>query len=179
MATNPFVGIVSASFKQSFNNAIDSLLENTACTVPCQVINGDTLFTDCPNCEYSPTFGRSSNKYTTGGPIPFSFGICPYCKGAGRLASENTSIIYLALIWDYKDWIGWSGVEARTLADKGFVQSISILIDTYTIIKNAKSIILNTDIELYKHRKFQRYGEPNPLGLGDDRYILTMWQAIS
>ena len=176
--TNPFTGIISSAFKNHFYNAIDALLENTACTVPCQIVNGDTKFTDCPNCEYSPALGRSSNKYTTGGPIPFSFGICPYCKGVGRIPEESTETIYLALIWDYRDWINWTGVDARTLSEQGYVQSISILADTYTKIKSAKSIIMNTSLENYKHHKFARFGEPNPIGLGDDRYIMTMWKAI-
>jgi len=176
--TNPFSGIISSAFKQSFNDAIDALLENTACTVPCTFISGDTKFTDCPNCQYSPTTGRSSNKYTAGGPIPFSFGVCPYCHGDGRIPTEESSTIYLALIWNYKDWIGWLDAQARTLSEKGFVQSMSILADSYTQIKGCKSILLNTNIDVYKHRKFQRYGEPNPIGLGDDRYLLTMWEPV-
>lgn len=177
MSTNYFDGIISASFKTIFTDAIDSLLSNTACTVPCQIIDGDTKFTDCPNCQYSPTTGRSSNKYTVGGPIPFSFGVCPYCKGAGRIPTESTLTIYLALIWNYHDWINWTGIDARILSEQGMVQSISKLKDTYTKIKNAKSILLNTDIDKYKHHRFERYGEPNPIGLGSDRYVLTMWKA--
>lgn len=178
MATNPFTGIITPALKTTFNNAIDAMLEATACTVPCQITYGDTKFTDCPNCIFSAHTGRSSNRYQSGGPQPFSFGNCPVCYGKGKIPDEQTESIDLIILWDYKDWIGFQGTEARTLAKDGFCQSMSNLVDTITAIKKAKYILLNTDLDLYIHHRFERYGEPNPIGFGSDRYLITTWKPI-
>ena len=177
--SNPFSGIINSTIKTTFNNAIDALLENTACSVPCQVTYGDTKFTDCSNCILNPVTGRSSNKYQTGGLAPFSFGQCPVCAGEGKIPDIQTKAIQLCLIWDYKDWLNWQGVDNRTLAKDGFVQSISRVDETLSDIKRANFITLNTDLGEYVHHKFERYGEPSPIGFGDDRYIITMWKAMS
>jgi hypothetical protein len=176
--TNPFSGLINAAMKQQFNNAIDAMLEDAACVVPCTITYGDTKFTDCPNCIFSSTTGRSSNRYQTGGPAPFSFGQCPVCYGEGRIPDVQTSEINLALIWDYRDWYGWNGADARTLASQGMVQSISRIDLTLTDIKRANFITLNTDLSQYVNHKFTREGEPTPIGFGDDRYIMTMWKAV-
>ena len=90
-----FEGIITAEFKQLFKDAITALLEDTALTVPCQLIYGGTKWTDCPNCLFSPATNKSTGIYTVGGPVPFYTGVCPYCNGAGRLSEEDTENIYL------------------------------------------------------------------------------------
>ena len=49
---NPFSGIITAQFKQTFTDAISALLEDTALTVPCTLIFANTKLQDCPNCLY-------------------------------------------------------------------------------------------------------------------------------
>ncbi len=176
--SNPFTGIITSDMKLLFTNAIDAMLESTACTVPCRLIYGNTKFTDCSNCIISPVGGRSSNRYQSGGPAPFSFGQCPVCFGLGKIPDEQTEVVNLSVIWDYRDWISFAGVDAKTLSKEGFVQTISSLSDTLVNIKRAKSLIIDTDIEKYVHHRFDRHGEPNPIGLGADTYIVTMWKSI-
>ncbi len=265
---NPFSGIITSDMKTIFNNAIDALLEDSACMVPCTVYYGDTNNTDCPNCLFNVVTGRSSGLWTfigyrvtgngdgddgspngiyedagelngqryyvrqdgafvlwwrsgaaewyiavasddfdsgfwwvagvgniestyapvtytgnpivtiTGGPIEFHGGTCPYCHGRGVIPNIQTETIYLMPIWDYRDWVNWSGTVEGSRYPEGFVQTMSKMADTITQIKKAKEIIIDTDIEAYVHHRFTRYGEPNPCGFGDDRYIFTIWKRI-
>jgi hypothetical protein len=172
-----FDGIITASFKQLYIDAIDALLETTALTLPCQLIFTNTTFAECPNCLFDSMSQRSSNIYQTDGPIPFSQGICPYCHGVGTIATDNTTDLSLMVIWNYKDWIGWNGVPDDTMTPFGQMQTISKM-STLPDIKNAQEVIVDTDIINYVKHRFQRSSEPTPIGLGDSTYIATMWKRI-
>lgn len=161
--------------KTLFTNAIDALLEDDACMVPCRLIFEGTKFTDCPNCILSVSTKVSSNKYQTGGPMPFNTGICPYCQNRGLIRDEQTETVYLLPIWDYKDWVGWKGSSEKSRYANGSVQTMSAM-STISNLKRAKEIIINTDIEKYTHHRFTIDGEPTPIGFGADSYIFTMWK---
>jgi len=173
-----FDGIISSQFKSLWVDAIDALLEDTALTLPCQLIFTNTTFEECPNCLYDAMSGRSANTYNGTGPISFTQGVCPYCHGLGTIATDNTLNLNLMVIWNYKDWIGWSGVPDQSMTPFGQCQTIS-KISTISDIKNAQEIILDTDITKYVKHRFQRTSEPNPVGLGADSYIATMWKRVS
>jgi len=126
------------------------------------------------NCNFDAAIGRSSNRYQSGGPIPFSTGVCPYCNGAGKIGTEITSTINLAIIYNYKDWIDL-GIEIRS--PNGFVQSLSLL-KTLDELKEAKELIVDTDISKYVNQRFERYGEPQPCGFSQATIIATMWKRI-
>ena len=172
-----FTGIISSSFKTLFTNAIDSLLEDTALTVPCQLIFADSDIVECTNCYLDTMTGRSNGNYKTGGPIPFTQGTCPYCYGVGTLATDNTTNLNLIVIWNYKEWIGWNNIPDNTMVPFGYCQTLSKL-STLSDIKRAKEILLNTDLSIYVKHKFNRISEPNPIGLGGDNYIVTMWKRV-
>lgn len=176
--SNQFSGIITTAFKTLFTNAIDALLEDTALTVPCRLIFTNTTFEECPNCLYDTMSQRSSNIYQSGGPIEFTQGVCPYCHGIGRIASDNTKNLNLMVIWDYKQWIGWNGVPDNTTTAFGQCQTLSKL-STVTDIKNAQEMIVDTDISAYVKHRFQRTSEPNPINFGADSYFATMWKRIS
>lgn len=168
-----FTGLISDDFKQLHVDMITEVIRGAS--VECTLIYGDTKFTDCPNCIFSPLTGKSSNIYEAGGPIPFTFGICPYCKGAGKLPIESTTIIDLALIFDYKSWI--PGLSTNIQSPNGFVQTIS-LFDTFEDLKNAKELLVQEGVEQYIRYRFERYSEPEPCGLGSHSFIATMWKRI-
>jgi hypothetical protein len=171
MAKNFFNGLITTQFKQLHADAITELV--TGCAVPCQLIYGNTLFTDCVNCIYDPIGNKSSNRYLTGGPSPFT-GVCPVCFGQGKIPSEHTESISLSVIYDYKSWLP-TPVEVNS--PKGFIQTLSVLA-TMDEIKEAKEIIANTDLNSYVKSRFERYGEPQPCGLGQATIIATMWKRI-
>lgn len=166
-----FTGLISDSFKQLHIDMITEVIRG--CSVPCTLIYGTTNWTDCPNCVYDQAGKKSSNIYEGGGPIPFTFGVCPYCNGVGRLTNEVTVDTTLAPIYDYKGWIG--SVEVNT--PHGFVQTLSVWA-TYDNLKEAKEVIIGTDTNEYVKARFERYGEPEPCGLGSNSFVATMWKRI-
>jgi hypothetical protein len=179
--SNPFSGIITTEFKNIFNNAIDSLLETTALTIPCRLVFDDTSFVVCDNCIFDTMTGRSSNIYQAdpAGPIPFEQGICPKCLGLGKIVTEPTTDISMIVVWNYKEWIGWGGgVTDEMKVPFGYVQTFSSLIDTITNIKRAKEILIDTNILPYVRHSFIRISEPNPVGFGSSRYVATMWKRV-
>ena len=170
--TNPFSGIITTAFKDTFANMIDSLLEDSALTVPCRLIYTGTKFTLCPNCLFSSITGRSANIYNGTGPVNFSHSTCPVCNGIGRLPVESTEDIYLAVIRDYKSWLSNVAVDNP----EAYVQTISKT-TTLDQIKRANQAVLDTNIENYDKNLFTRYGEPMPVGFAEE-YIFTMWKKV-
>jgi len=169
---NPFLGIITSNLKELYTNMINSLLEDDSLTVPCRLVYTGSKWTLCPNCLTSPITGRSTNIYNGTGPAPFTQSTCSICNGIGKLNTQSTEIIYMAVLWNYKDWIG---VQINSPA--GLVQTLS-KIDTLDNIKRANEILVDTNIEQYVKHRFQRLGEPNAIGLGASSYVLTMWERI-
>jgi hypothetical protein len=66
--------------KPTYQDAIDSvyIVLGKPCLIVC-----DGAKSECPNCYFDPSAGRSSGIYNGTGPAPFSNGLCPVCKGSG------------------------------------------------------------------------------------------------
>lgn len=178
--SNPFTGIITAEFKALHKYMIDALLEDTALTIPCKLIYGDTDITPCNNCIFDPIANRSANRYKDGGPNEFADGqICPHCGGVGFTSNEASETVYLIVIWDYKKFVNFNPL---TKVDVGGVRAFDGYIQTMCSIeltsklKQAKYLIANTDIQQYTLHKFIIDGEPTPLGLGADNYVVTTWK---
>jgi len=43
----------------------------------------------CPNCFYDGVNKTSTNRYRPSGPVAFTKGTCPYCKGLGRITQSG------------------------------------------------------------------------------------------
>ena len=151
---------------------MDMLLANTGLTTKCLLNYGITKKDFCPNCIYDPNLKKSANKYKVGGPKPFVNGrICPYCNGAGSHGIVKVEAVYLAVIWDYKYWINKPiNIQNPT----GMIQTISsrAILDK---IKKAKdlTVIYNTS---NSNPLFTLAEEPNPVGLGDNNYLICNWE---
>lgn len=174
---NPFAGIIDSAMKQTFNNAIDALLEDTALTVPCKLVFDNTKLQDCPNCIYDSISQKSSNQYQTGGPVPFVNGqICPYCFGAGSLTFSSEETIYLGIIKPV--FFGMDQLELNNVNYvDGMVQSLCS-INFYAKIKNSSYIIIDTNIQNITLSKYVRHRDPVPVGFGDNSYIITTWKNV-
>jgi len=171
--SNPFSGIISPQLKLLYTNMIDALLEDTALTLPCRFVYSNTRWTKCPNCQFNSQTNKSNNIYLSGGPMPFSKGICPYCNGEGRIPQEDVSESHnLAIIWDYKKFIPIA--EPIKIID-GSIQTICN-ISLIAKLKKVKELIVDTNIEGYVRHRFIRDSEPTPAGFGSDDYILTIWK---
>ena len=171
--TNPFDAAISPLFKNTFNQAIDALLSSTALSVPCILTYATPNISLCGNCLYDPISQRSLNKYNQTGPAPFANNsICPVCNGYGTIDTAKTEIVYLGVIFDSKYWFKWSS-NSINIAD-GSVQTICN-ISLLPKIKNAQNMTMDKNISAYGDYTYVTAGDPQPAGLGDNRYIITMW----
>jgi len=175
VAINPFSGLVDSSFKTVFNNAISSLLDDSALTISCTLTYGVTRYESCVNCVYDPIGRKSSNRYQNGGPIPFPFqGICPVCNSAGKRPVESTENVNLAVIFEPRDFIDL-GVHANT--PDGYIQTLAKKTMTPKL-QRAKEIIVATDISGYFSHRYQRASEPTPIGLGNNEFVVCSWKRV-
>ncbi len=173
--TNPYSGIITAAFKQTFDNAIDALLENTALTVPCRLEYGDTKFTECSNCIIDPSKKISANKYKPGGAIEFPTGsICPACNGKGLIATLNTESLYMAVIWN-ENRSKMIQLGFKLDDQKVYAMSICDAVN-WPKIDRTNLAILNTNLEGYGRQRYERVGDPTPMTFGFKTYIFTLWQ---
>lgn len=174
--TNPFSGIISKELKQTFNNAIDSLLETNSLSLPCKIIYDNQINNSyCNNCVLDTISLVSSNIYNGTGTNPFADGgVCPVCMGLGLLKNNKASeIVHLAFIFDSKYFVNTNN-RVLNIPD-GSVQSICN-ISFLSKLKNASEIIFDTNLSQLAHFKYERAGDPEPLGFGDNRYIITLWK---
>ena len=65
----------------------------------CVTIFKPDVESDCPNCLYDAINRESTGKYKTGGPIPFTRGRCPYCRGRGYLRTPRKKNIDALVTW--------------------------------------------------------------------------------
>lgn len=175
--TNPYSGIITAQLKQTFDDAISALLEDTALTVRCTLYYENTRLQDCPNCKYDPISKRSSNQYQAGGPVFFIDGqICPYCAGVGSLSFSSDETVYLGIIKPV--FFGGDSLELNSVNFvDGKIQSLCS-ISLYAKIKNASSIVVDTNLLNITNSKFIRTGDPIPVGFGNNSFIITTWQGV-
>jgi hypothetical protein len=171
---NPFESLISPLFKDTFNKAIDALLADNALTVPCTLNYGSSNRSLCNNCIFDPISQRSLNQYNETGPCAFApNSICPVCNGYGLLDKSKTESVYLAVLFDSKYWFNWNNKDAINIPD-GAVQTICN-ISLLPKLKNSQFMTMDTNIQNYGDYSYAIAGDPQPCGLGNNRYIITMW----
>jgi hypothetical protein len=160
-------------FKKLYSDMVDIILADTGLTTQCSLIYDTTKLEQCPNCLYDTISKKSANKYKIGGPIVFTNGqTCPYCLGKGITSSSmEEEMIYLALLYDSKNFIG-------VVNDPNIVAQTICSINYLDKLKKCSKIIFNTDIKTLSNNIFARYNEPQPVGLGDNRYLFTNWARL-
>ena len=151
---------------------MDSLLAQTGLTTKCILNYGITKKNICPNCVYDSNLKQSSGRYKPGGPRPFVTGrICPYCNGAGFYGDTQGEEVYLGVIWNSKDWI----IKPINVENsKMMIQTICDF-SYYAKFKKCKDITVVYS-ELNANPVFELAEEPEPAGLGDNRYLITNWK---
>ncbi len=77
---------VDEDYRQDVKDGFDDILDLFA--KPC-LLSYASSDIDCPNCGWDNLGKKSTNKYTVGGPVPFTSGICPVCNGTGQEAEET------------------------------------------------------------------------------------------
>jgi len=168
-----FADIVNNNFKNIFNSAISSLLDIDSLAVPCTIKYVNPKGSFCTNCVFDSLMNRSSNIYNDTGPIYFVNSICPVCNGKGLLFNDITENVVLAVIFDSKYFINWDSKNINVPA--GTAQTLCS-INLMSKIRNANSVVFNSNLSVYAQNEYIRMGEPTPCGLGDHVFITTLWQ---
>ena len=169
-----FENLNITELKKLYNQGIDTILADNGFTVPCLFKYETTKRDLCHNCHFSSVTNSSSNRYNNTGPISFPDGTtCPICRGFGYIDTSSDETIYLAILFDSKYWLNWDSKSMR-ISD-GMVQSLS-KIDILPKIKNCKEIIVDTTLSNYDNYIYKLAGEPQPVGLGSNDYIISMWK---
>ena len=164
------------ALRSVYNAQIDSMLADEGLSSECRLNFGVTKRDLCPNCIYDVNLKKSASKYKVGGPTPFTLGmLCPYCNGIGYIGNESTMSVYMAVIWDYKQWIT---TPDNIENPNGFVQCIGKKSDLQ-YLRQAKDMSIVYPFSDHYFPKFQLYAEPTPCGLGDNNYLVSMWKKNS
>ncbi len=171
---NPFSGIISTELKQTYNNAIDALLETTALVRTCK-FTFDSTESVCNNCIVDTLKKTSTGYYKSGGSIPFTNGqICPNCNGAGLILNENEVSLNLAIIYDMKMLLKFGKSTQYPQGSLLLVSKISTL-DT---IKQAKGMITDTGLDNSMRLKYKLLEAPTPVGFGASDYLFSIWGLV-
>jgi hypothetical protein len=172
-----FDNVLSANFHNTFDKAIDTLLHQTGLSVPCTLKFSSPIQTNklCNNCVFNNSSNASANVYLTGGPEPFPDGsICPVCMGKGfSIVDTSQETVNMMVIFDSKYFMNWS--SQAVAIPNNMAQSICC-ISLYPKIKNAYEAVLNSDLLDISMQTYERTGDPQPMGLGRSKYLLTTWK---
>lgn len=161
-----------SSLQKIYDQQMNMLLSSTGLTTKCQLNFGTTKKNLCPNCIYDPGLKKSSNRYKTGGPVPFAVGqMCPYCYGVGFYGEDKSSIVYLAIIADHSKWIN---PPINVAIPDNMIQTICKM-DLYDDLRQCKSMsVLYNDNGA--NPSYTLYADPTPAGLGNHNYLFAMWK---
>lgn len=162
-------GLITEEFKDLHEAAIDEVIRGLGVT--CRLIYKGGKWTPCPNCNVNPQTGKSTNTYKGGGPISFTTGVCPYCKGVGKIADENTEDLVLGVIWDQKQFM-----KTFIPVDGNYIQTVCR--NTYFAeLKRATQIIADISLLDYSRNIFERVGDPAFAGFRN-AYVFVNWKRV-
>lgn len=168
---NPYSGIISQQFKNLFTNAIQSLLYDDSLTISCKLFYGITKYETCNNCGWDVIGRKSNNTYIAGGPAPFQAGsICPMCNGQYKRPVETSEDIKLAVVFDFKKFMGKIPVNVN----QGDLIQILANQEIAHKLKMAREIEVATNFGL--KQRFVINGEIQPAGLGDNNFFFSNWK---
>lgn len=170
-----FENIINPELKKIFTSGIDALLANNALTVECTLrYSGQQNKQFCNNCLFDSISQLSANIYNNTGPNPFPEGaICPICLGAGLIMTDSSQKVYLACLFDSKYFMN-NSAKFINITD-GYMQTIC-KIDLISKIRNANELLVDSALNTYGNYLYERAGDPQPMGLGDNKYIITLWK---
>lgn len=158
-----------------YKREIDSILAPDGLTTKCLLNYGTSKKNICINCIFDNNLKKSSNKYKSNGPVPFTDGmICPYCNGIGFYGESTSEEIYLAILWDNKKWVK---PPINIVDPDNYIQTICG-IDYLYKIKQAKDLtVILSDI--LSNPIYELAQDPTPAGLGDNGYLFCTWKKVA
>jgi len=172
-ALDPLATIqISQELIEIYQGRIDSLINQLGKNV---LLEFDPIKEPCTNCEFDIIKNRSNGIYKMGGSIPFTRGSkCPYCKGLGFLEIKTTKCIKCLIKWRPKELKNF-GISVNKNYNivrlKGFLTDIDDFI-------RAKTAIVDYDIQNIFNQRVRLIRGPTPVGLREDRYMISYWELI-
>lgn len=158
-----------------YKREIDSILAPDGLTTKCSLNYGTSKKNICINCLFDNNLKKSSNKYKSGGPVPFTDGmICPYCNGVGFYGESTSEEIYLAILWDNKKWVK---PPINIVDPDNYIQTICS-IDYLYKLKQAKDLTVILS-EILSNPVYEMAQDPTPAGLGDNKYLFCTWKKVA
>lgn len=171
--------VIPSGLIQLYNDGIDSIIDFAGVDV---VIVYPPKMSECPNCIFNTVTGRSSGKYKTGGPYPFTDNdICPYCEDAGVKFEEQSQTVKMLVYWEPKDFIR-DQQGLRTILIDQTIQIPDNIIQTkchmqhLPKVEKCNEIRVHSKVTPYKTWTYTRLKESIPHGFKNDNYILTYWK---
>lgn len=125
----------------------------------------------CPNCVLDTFSGVSSNRYKSGGPTPFTDGICPYCNGVGYVNEEVWEDIRMIVHWMPKDWLK----IGRLVIPDGGIQTRGYMTQ-YPKLQQCIKLRIQ-DLNGYGTFDFEKNEAPVPWGLRL-KWVITNWKRV-
>lgn len=165
------VAIPQALFDKYFDAADDFINSNFG--IDC-ILKYPPKELACINCIYDFKAKKSTNTYKPGGPIYFSFGVCPWCAGKGFKQDVITETVKMRVYWERKYWIN-VGIPIN-IPDNA-IQTIGFMSDLPKI-KMAQKMIANSTVQSINTWEYSLASEPIPHGFKRNRYIICYWNRI-
>lgn len=156
---------VPESVFQKYYDVIDSTF--TIFGVVCQLV-------------YTETIEEISNTYDN---VPSNLSINAHRNGQDQYRKENKVFREVEKIEDIKIKVYWSKkdfikVGGDIVVPNNAIQTIFFATDLPKITR-AKQLIVHKGIKDLQEMRFQRLGEPFPMGLRQNRYFGCFWQRVT
>jgi len=95
---------ITTDVKQQYADMISDMIAAMGKSV---TIYYPGIMESCVNCIYDPIGKKSSNRYRTGGVMPFAGGLpCPICAGTGQRAKIVTETTKFLCTWNLNGQFG-------------------------------------------------------------------------
>jgi len=162
---------ISSDLIQLYYDGVDALMASDMTSQICVVVYPPKR-EECVNCQTGPFGGQGSNIYRSGGPAPFTFGLCPVCQGQNIKETEFTENIRLRV---YFTTSREGFITTRFVGDpvnnERFDGQIMGNMDDMVKVKKANYILINDKQSGNQIVKCELAGEPVAWGFGRDKYF--------
>lgn len=135
-------------------------------------------WTACANCHYDSNAQRSSNRYRTGGPIPFpNGGTCPQCNGKGRITLEISESVTFLCEWNPRNFIyPVKNLDLRVpygvLQTKGFIKD-------WPSVEKCDHMVFQVQLSALGKQRYKLLSAPGDRSnIIQNRYFVCLWERM-